>query len=145
MVLSSVATTIINRFLSPFLDELSANQLKFFGLSGKASLENVSVKPNAFDLLKLPIRVVHSQIGRIDISVPWMNLYTEPIVIKVSDVYLLALPNWEVRYDEEEEELFAWKAKKAALETFESMKQKFKEGKVKKVLQPTKTNLHISF
>ena len=93
MVFSSVIATIINRFLSPFVDELTANQLNVFAWSGQVSLVNVSVKPNAFDSLKLPFRIVHGHIGRIDASVPWMNIYTEPIVIKISDVYVVAVPN----------------------------------------------------
>lgn len=93
MVLSTLITTIINSFLSPFVDELTAEQLNIFTWSGQVSLTNVSIKPNAFDQLKLPFRIVHGHIGRIYASVPWRNIYAEPIVIKVSDVYAVALPN----------------------------------------------------
>lgn len=93
MVFSAAFTSIANRFLSPFVDELAAEQLKIFGWSGKATLSNVSIKPNAFDALKLPFRIVHGHIGHIEASVPWLSIYFDPIVITISDVYVFALPN----------------------------------------------------
>ena len=130
MVFSSVITSIINRFLSPFVDELTANQLNIFAWSGQASLSNVTIKANAFDALKLPFRIVHGHIGRIDASVPWMNIYYEPIVIKVSDVFVVALPNSEIDFNEEEEKQFEWALKKSYLENIENMKQRIKDGKL---------------
>ncbi len=129
MVFSSLVTSLLNRFLSPFVDEVTASQLAIFAWSGTATLSNVSLRANALDGLKLPLRIVHGHVGSIEAKVPWMNLYSEPIIIKVSDVYLLALPNWEVAYSEEEERQYAWQAKKAALDTIEEMKQKVKDGK----------------
>ncbi|KAJ6225422.1 hypothetical protein RDWZM_003967 [Blomia tropicalis] len=127
MVFSSVVASLINKFLSPFVDELTSNQLNVFAWSGKVSLTDVSVKPNAFDSLKLPFRVIHGHIGRIEASVPWMNIYTEPIVIKISDVYVVSIPNSEIKYDEEEEKRYEWNIKKAYLENIELMKQKIKD------------------
>ena len=93
MVFSSAAASLINLYLSPYVDEVTANQLNVFAWSGSVSLENVSVKPNAFDSLKLPFRVIHGHIGKIDATVPWMNIYSSPIVINITDVFVLAVPN----------------------------------------------------
>ena len=56
-------------------------------------LTNVNIKPNAFDGLKLPFRLVHGHIGSINASVPWLNIYTEPIVIEISDIFAVIVPN----------------------------------------------------
>ena len=134
MVFTNVITSIFNRFLSPFVDELTANQLNIFAWSGQATLSNVSIKPNAFDALKLPFRIVHGHIDQIEASVPWMNLYSEPIIIHISDVYVVALPNSEIAFNEMEEKQFEWAIKKSYLEKIERMKQHIKDGK-----------LHLSF
>ena len=93
MVLSSVIAGLIKKFLSPFVDESTATQLNVFAWSGQVSLSNIQIKPNAFDALKLPFRIVHGHIGSIDAQVPWMNIYSGSIVIKIKDVYVMAVPN----------------------------------------------------
>ncbi len=129
MVLSSVVTSLINQFLSPFLDEMSADQLSLFSLSGRTTLLNLALKPTALDALKLPVRVVHGTVGRIEVEIPWLSLYSSPITVHVSDVYVVALPNWEVCPTEEEEAAAEWKRKKAALDSLAELKAKLKERK----------------
>lgn len=129
MVLSRVITSIINQFLSPFVDDLSADQLNLFSLSGKISLTNVALKANAFEEFKLPLRIVRGNIGRIEVAIPWLSLYSAPIEVNVSDVYVLALPNWEVTLSEKEEKDAQWTRKKEVLDSLEQLKQKIKESK----------------
>lgn len=129
MVLSRVVTSIINQYLSPFVDDLSSDQLNLFSLSGDISLTDVALKANAFEELKLPLRIVHGNIGRIEISIPWLSLYSAPIQVKVSDVYAVVQPNWEVTLSEKEEKEAQWTRKKATLDSLEQLKQKLKESK----------------
>lgn len=128
MVLSQLAATLINKFLSPFVDELAAEQLNVFAWSGQVSLKDVSIKRNAFDSLNLPFRVVHGTIGKIQATVPWTNIYTESIVINISDVYIVAIPNAEIRFDPQAEEQYEWDAKKKFLDNIEKTKQQLQEG-----------------
>ena len=100
----------------------------------------MSVKPNAFNALKLPFRIVHGHIGLIDASVPWMNIYSEPILIKISDVFVVAVSNSEVTFNEEEEKQFEWTTKKSYLENIENMKQKIKDGKLSICCRSTLNN-----
>lgn len=94
MVLSSVISSLINKFLSPFVDDLAADQLNVFAWSGQVQMTDVSIKQNALDSLNLPFRVVHGHIGRIDATVPWMNIYSGSIIVEISDVYAVAIPNY---------------------------------------------------
>jgi len=93
MVFEKVIAGLLNKYLFQFVDELTAKQLNLFAWSGTISLDNIKVKPNAFDSLSLPFRVIHGQIGRIEAVIPWKTLYSSPVVIKLSDVYVIALPN----------------------------------------------------
>lgn len=147
MVFSGVFATIINKFLSPFVDEVTTKQLNVFAWDGNVTLNNVSVKPNAFDSFKLPFRIVHGHIGHIKAKVPWMNIYNEAICIEVNDVYVVAVPNSgrllrrgynknyftffsfvEIVYNEEDEKRYEWALKKSYLENIENMKQKILNG-----------------
>jgi len=58
-----------------------------------------------------------------------MSIYSEPIIIKISNVYVVAVPNSEIAYNEEEELQYEWALKKSHLENIENMKQKLKDGK----------------
>jgi vacuolar protein sorting-associated protein 13A/C len=93
MVFETIVANLLNKYLSQFVDEVTAKQLNLFAWSGTISLDNIKVKPNAFDSLSLPFRVIHGHIGRIEALIPWKALYSSPVVIKLSDVYVIALPN----------------------------------------------------
>ena len=62
-------------------------------MKGNISLNSLKIRPNALDAFNLPFRVVHGHIGHIEIVVPWASLYASPVVCKLSDVHLLAVPN----------------------------------------------------
>ena len=93
MVFESLVANLLNKYLSQFVDELTAKQLNLFAWSGNISLDNIAVKANAFDSLSLPFRVIHGHISRIEASIPWKSLYSSPVVIRLSDVYVVAVPN----------------------------------------------------
>ena len=93
MVFESLVANLLNKYLSEFVDELTAKQLNLFAWNGNISLDNIAVKSNAFDSLNLPFRVTHGHISRIEASFPWKSLYSSPVVIKLSDVYVVAVPN----------------------------------------------------
>lgn len=93
MVLSGLITSLMKSYLSPFIDEFNADQLSLFGWSGEVTLSNVNLKPNAFDRLKIPFRICHGFVGKINASVPWLNIYTDPIVIEISDIFAVVVPN----------------------------------------------------
>lgn len=93
MVFENLVANLLNKYLSEFVDELTAKQLNLFAWSGNISLDNIAIKANAFDSLSLPFRVIHGHIARIEASIPWKSLYSSPVVIKLSDVYVLAVPN----------------------------------------------------
>jgi vacuolar protein sorting-associated protein 13A/C len=93
MVFETLVANLLNKYLSQFVDEVTAKQLNLFEWSQNISLENITIKANAFDLLSLPFRVTHGHIGRIEASIPWKLLYSSPVVIKLSDVYVIAVPN----------------------------------------------------
>ncbi len=98
MVFETVIANILNKYLSKFVDELTAKQLNLFAWSGTISLENIKIKSDAFDSLSLPFRVIHAHIGRVEANIPWKTIYSSPIVIKLRDIYAIAVPNNGIFY-----------------------------------------------
>jgi hypothetical protein len=63
--------------------------------SGYLVLENLQLKADLFDYLKVPLKLNFGTIGRLEIRIPWSNLGNEPAVVVVDRVYLLAEPKYE--------------------------------------------------
>lgn len=113
MVFESVVSNLLNTYLNKFIDDLSANQLKIGVFSGEfegrifrhsishllfislgnVELKNLAIKGNAFDSLNLPFKVTYGHIGRLSATVPWVSLYTSPVVFNIENVYILCVPN----------------------------------------------------
>ncbi|CAG2100423.1 unnamed protein product [Medioppia subpectinata] len=102
MVFESLVANLLNKYLSQFVDELTAKQLNLFAWSGQISLDNIAVKPNAFDSLSLPDPFNH--------------------LLIVSRCVCL-----EATYDDINEELIQWNDKQKQLEKIEDAKQRSKE------------------
>lgn len=87
--------------------------------TGKLELKNLSVKQNALDSLDLPFRISHGKIGLLSANIPWSSLYTSPVVVKLLNVLVVAVPNVDSSYDEEKEAALAEAAKQKALQKLE--------------------------
>jgi vacuolar protein sorting-associated protein 13A/C len=61
--------------------------------SGLIKLNNVEVKPSAFDDLRLPITVKSGMVGSIEIQLSWTKLTSSPIVVVVKDVFVVTCAN----------------------------------------------------
>lgn len=81
------------------------------------------MRKEALDKLKLPIEVFEGYLGELNLKINWAALKTQPVVIEISDMFVLAGPKTEVPYDQEAEEEYAHKAKMDRLETYELFKK----------------------
>lgn len=60
-------------------------------------------------------------------KIHWKNLYSTPAEASIEDLYLLVVPNTEIKYDPVKEEKWKQEAKKAAIDKVEEAKKKEKE------------------
>lgn len=67
------------------------------------------------------------QIGKLVLKIPWKNLYGSSVEATIEDLYLLVVPNNEVKYDAEKEEKLAFEAKQAEIARVELAKKKAAE------------------
>ncbi|XP_026677701.1 vacuolar protein sorting-associated protein 13 [Diaphorina citri] len=104
-----------------------ANQLKIGIWGGDVVLKNLILKQSALDELNLPIRTIYGQLGQLTLKIPWKNLYAAPVEASVDSLYLLAVPNQDVKYDPAKEEQWAQDAKQKEINKVELAKQQEKE------------------
>lgn len=66
------------------------------------------------------------------LKIPWKNLYSQPVIANIDDLYVLVRPNNNVRYNPEKEAKNNLSSKMVALDAQEAAR--------KKELEPGNTN-----
>uniref|UniRef100_A0A8B9KVP3 Vacuolar protein sorting 13 homolog A n=1 Tax=Astyanax mexicanus TaxID=7994 RepID=A0A8B9KVP3_ASTMX len=91
---------------------------------GDAILRNLEIKENALSQLDIPFKVRAGHIGRLELKIPWKNLYTQSVEATLDEVYLLIVPTASIKYDAEKEEKQLQEARQRELQRIEETKQK---------------------
>ncbi|XP_058837903.1 intermembrane lipid transfer protein Vps13 isoform X2 [Topomyia yanbarensis] len=127
MVFESIVADVLNRFVGEYVENLDKKQLKIGIWGGDVVLNNLTLKQSALKELDLPVSTVYGHLGKLVLKIPWKNLYSAPVEAIVDKLYLLAVPNTDVRYNSEKEEKTAFDAKKAELARIEQAKKNEEE------------------
>ncbi|XP_057213555.1 vacuolar protein sorting-associated protein 13A isoform X1 [Triplophysa rosa] len=127
MVFESVVVDVLNRFLGDYVVNLDCSQLSLGIWGGDAILRNLEIKENALSQLDIPFKVRAGHIGRLELKIPWKNLYTQSVEATLDEVYLLIVPAASIKYDAEKEERQLQEARQRELQRIEETKQKAAE------------------
>ncbi|XP_029017431.1 vacuolar protein sorting-associated protein 13A isoform X2 [Betta splendens] len=127
MVFESVVVDVLNRFLGDYVVNLDSSQLKLGIWGGDAILKNLEIKENALSQLDIPFKVRAGHIGRLQLKIPWKNLYTQSVEATLDGVYLLIVPTASIKYDAEKEEKQLQEARQRELQRIEETKLKAAE------------------
>jgi len=111
-----------------YIRNFDPKQLKVGIWSGDVQLQNLELRREALDQLKLPINVVEGHLGQLTLKIPWSNLRGQPVQVFIQDVYLLAAPKEDAEWDEEEEERRRQTLKIEKLDSAELLKDRNQEG-----------------
>lgn len=87
-----LVASLLNRYLSDYIDEVDYNNLKLGIFSGTLELLNIKVKPSAMYQFDLPVDVKGGTIGRLKINISWRNILTKPAVAVLEDLFVLLGP-----------------------------------------------------
>jgi vacuolar protein sorting-associated protein 13A/C len=128
----SVVRTVLNKFLGDYVSNLETNQLNvgiFSGISflkhlqsqflGNVVLNGLKLKREALDKLNLPIAVYQGYLGRLELQIPWTNLKQQPVVVTISDMYILAGPRVQADVNPAEQSEKEYKSKMERIITAE--------------------------
>uniref|UniRef100_A0AAR2KW21 Vacuolar protein sorting 13 homolog A n=1 Tax=Pygocentrus nattereri TaxID=42514 RepID=A0AAR2KW21_PYGNA len=124
MVFESLVVDVLNRFLGDYVVNLDSSQLNLGIWGGDAILRNLEIKENALSQLDIPFKVRAGHIGRLELKIPWKNLYTQSVEATLDEVYLLIVPTASIKYDAEKEEKQLQEARQRELQRIEETKQK---------------------
>ncbi|XP_073675240.1 intermembrane lipid transfer protein VPS13A-like [Garra rufa] len=127
MVFESVVVDVLNRFLGDYVVNLDSSQLSLGIWGGDAILRNLEIKENALSQLDIPFKVRAGHIGRLELKIPWKNLYTQSVEATLDEVYLLIVPTASIKYDADKEERQLQEARQRELQRIEETKQKAAE------------------
>ncbi|XP_061117583.1 vacuolar protein sorting-associated protein 13A isoform X1 [Conger conger] len=127
MVFESLVVDVLNRFLGDYVVNLDSSQLKLGIWGGDAVLKNLTIKENALSQLDIPFKVRAGHIGRLELKIPWKNLYTQSVEATLDGVFLLIVPAASIKYDAEKEEKQLQEARQRELQRIEETKQKAAE------------------
>ncbi|XP_068698299.1 intermembrane lipid transfer protein VPS13C-like isoform X1 [Montipora foliosa] len=97
----SIAVSVLNSVLGKYIKDLDTSNLRLGILKGRAVLTDLELRADALDGFHLPVEVIHGYVGKISLIIPWTNLYSEPFEVTVHDVYLIARPIRDQKYDPE--------------------------------------------
>lgn len=65
---------ILVQYFGRFISGIDKNNLKLSVWSGNVVIENVNLKPELIEMLELPVKLKHSQVGKMTIKIPWKKL-----------------------------------------------------------------------
>ncbi|XP_063230011.1 intermembrane lipid transfer protein Vps13 isoform X2 [Bacillus rossius redtenbacheri] len=127
MVFESIVAELLNKFLGDYVESFDRKKLQIGIFGGDVKLEELFLKETVLDDLDLPIKIAFGQLGKLVLKIPWKNLYGAPVEAAIEDLYLLVVPNRDIKYDAAKEEKALQSAKQAQLRSVEEAKKREKE------------------
>ncbi|KAM4575849.1 intermembrane lipid transfer protein VPS13A isoform 2-T2 [Odontesthes bonariensis] len=127
MVFESLVVDVLNRFLGDYVVNLDSSQLQLGIWGGDAVLKNLEIKENALSQLDIPFKVKAGHIGRLELKIPWKDLYKQSVEATLDGVYLLIVPTASIKYNAEKEEKQLQEARQRELQRIEEKKLKAAE------------------
>lgn len=127
-MLEGLVANLLNRFLGMYVQNFDPKQLNVGIWSGDVKLRDLQLKKEALDQFHLPLNVVEGHISSLVLQIPWSNLRGKPVRINIEDVFLLAAPRENQKYDAEEEAKRSHAVKMEKLDSAELLKERNTEG-----------------
>eukprot|EP01043_Picozoa_sp_COSAG02_P084854 COSAG02_NODE_22613_length_746_cov_1.581144_1_plen_112_part_01 len=95
MSVTNLLVDKLNGLFGSFVTGINTQNLTVELWNGIIKHENLKLKPEALAALKLPVTVLSGTVRRLEVRVPWTRLSTEPVVVEIDTVELLAATNYE--------------------------------------------------
>ncbi|KAK7107202.1 hypothetical protein V1264_015158 [Littorina saxatilis] len=128
-MLEGLAAWVLNTYVGEYVENLNTDQLSIALLQGAVELENLPLKKDALKSLDIPLEVKSGFIGKITLHIPLRRLRSEPWVISIEKLYLVAGPLSNTQHDEDVEKKQQQELKRAMLEALETKWQVLRQSK----------------
>lgn len=99
----TLITTVLNKVLGDFIENIDPQQLNISIMNGDVYLTNMKLKSTLFDSMPLPFSLAYGQIGVIHLKIPVWNMFNQPLIIEITDLFALVRPKHLKEWSEEVE------------------------------------------
>ena len=107
MWLTSAVAEVLDKVLGGFVEGIDAESLKLSVWNGDIKLRGLLVKADAIEAhlaeAALPVRVVGATLGEVQVKVPWRNLGSEPMVVRLDRIFIVLAAKEPRAWDEAEQ------------------------------------------
>lgn len=80
----------LQKYLGQYVAGLDGDALRLKVLSGDVVLRDLSLRPEALEELRLPVRVTAGFVGSITLRVPWRELGKRPVEVRLDSILAVA-------------------------------------------------------
>lgn len=94
-MMKSVVAKYLTKYLSEYIETLDKSQMEMQFWEGHATLENLVLLSTAFSSHDLPFKIKKGIIKLVHVNFPWKSFDSEPCVIQIEGVYIIAEPDSE--------------------------------------------------
>lgn len=97
-MLEKLVADVLVRVLGQYVHGITADTVRVGVWSGHLTLERLALRPDALAILfeslglDLPVTVIAGYVGNLTLHVPWKALRSEPVVLSVDDLSVVAAP-----------------------------------------------------
>ena len=88
-MLESVLERVLLNNFGQIIQGLDKSNLKIGVWQGNITIKNVSVRPEIFNKFELPLQMLFSHIGKLELKVPWSSLGSKPVEVLLENVFVI--------------------------------------------------------
>lgn len=78
--------------MGDFIENIDPAQLNISIMNGDVRLNNMKLKRSLFDSMPLPFALKFGQLGSLILKIPVWNMFNQPLVIEITDLFALVTP-----------------------------------------------------
>lgn len=98
-MVEGILVGILSRNFGDMLSGIDREHLSVSMWNGDITLQNVQIKPEYVARFELPVKLTLGKIGKLDVKVPWNQLSSEAVQVKLDGCYIVMEPllddeNW---------------------------------------------------
>ena len=84
-----IVLRLLDEYLGQYVKGIDKKDLEVSLLRGRVRAANLTLRPEAFDKLQLPLTIAAGYIGSLSLDVPWTSLMSEPVVLTLERVFIV--------------------------------------------------------
>ena len=92
-MLEGILASVISRLAGKYVDGIDKQAAEMSVWKGEIRLKKLALKSTALDDLDLPVKLVFGSLQELQLDIPWKNLRSRPVVVKITGLYMVVRPN----------------------------------------------------